>query len=351
MQVKRVVSRTMSCLILMVPLLVTAFAHAQSIALETQYEENADAASLSPWRMSSVTFRNEFSALSLDRSHDLTYNPFYEMSLWADLRWWFGKTLYVRGATSVSHELTNSDTSTKRGETLMGDTRLIFGASKYYTIPYALIDISSNLSFSFPTSKASQADTLVVGVAPGFTLAREFDVFKGLRLTYGLTAYKYFHRYTTGERESPLINVGTGSSRDADSFLSTGVRNGSWRLANMFDASLNVTNWLAFDVTAILMNDWLYATADKDGRISYSPQRETNKRYAMWYVVDADFRIMPSLSIGVGTSTYSGQLAPDSTRYAPFFNRNTNFYVELRLDIDGLVGQIKSKRDSNKEKN
>jgi hypothetical protein len=46
------------------------------------------------------------------------------------------------------------------------------------------------------------------------------------------------------------------------------------------------------------------------------------------------------LEVGLGYETVSPQLAPDSTYYNPFYNRYTTLYLDLRLEVDGLVAQI-----------
>jgi len=52
-----------------------------------------------------------------------------------------------------------------------------------------------------------------------------------------------------------------------------------------------------------------------------------------------------ALSIGLGAETGNPQLKADATYERPFFNRNTVVYLDLTLDIDGLVQQLTSNEE------
>jgi len=53
------------------------------------------------------------------------------------------------------------------------------------------------------------------------------------------------------------------------------------------------------------------------------------------------FRPIDLLEVSVGYSALHPQLAPDSTYYAPFFNRYSIFFVDLKLQAEGLVSRIR----------
>jgi hypothetical protein len=46
------------------------------------------------------------------------------------------------------------------------------------------------------------------------------------------------------------------------------------------------------------------------------------------------------LTIALGFITQNPQLAPDATYEAPFFNRYTAPYLDLRLDVDAVSKQF-----------
>ena len=293
-------------------------------------------AAKSPFRGSAITYRNSVSAISLDKGAELTYNPTWAMSLELAPRYWFGKVLYVGANLDFTREITNDDSSTYRGETWVGNLDLRVGASKWATIPGAEIDLSGTLDFILPTSKIANAQTLLFGVIPGLRLSRHFDVLSGLDVGYGIRLAKNFHRYTTGETESPVIPGCVGTVGGCDSYLNDGVRNVSWRLSNSFDVGVSFTDWLSFGASFGLLTSFLYDAVD-DPTVSFTPQASTDTRTALVYDLGVTVTPLSYLSVSLGATTYNPQLAPDSTNYAPFFNRYTALYLDLRLDVADLV--------------
>lgn len=295
-----------------------------------------------PWRGSRITLRNAATALSFDESAELTYNPYYAIALGISPRWWFGDIFYVGADFAMLWEVTDADNTTDDRETQLGDVLIRLGAARFYTIPVVGIDLSAGLTLTTPTSKVSKARTLILGLTPSVGLARRFPVLEGLTLSYGFAAAKYFNRYTTMERERPLVATCLGDSVECGAFLHTGLRNPSWRLLNRFDVALDFLDWIGMRVGVGIVTDFLYPIEDRDERVSFEPQKGTDLRHTMVYDLELTFRPLRALEIGVGASTANPQLAPDSSQRAPFFNRYTEIYVDLRLDIAGLVSTFTS---------
>jgi hypothetical protein len=294
-----------------------------------------------PWRGSQVVLRNAVTAISLDPSAEQTYNPYYAMVWSFRPWWWFGDRLYVRAQLDVIHELTEPDETTYRNEALLDDLHLVLGGAELWRVPYADVSVAASLLLTLPTSKASRARTLVLGIGPGLRLSRAFPVLEGLAVGYNLRVTPRFHRYTTSERETPLIPGCASGVTSCDAYLNTGVRNPALRLSQSVDASLRVLDWLGVALAVGHAIDWLYHVGDEPVGMTYQPIDDQDRRFLTFLELAVSFRPLDLLEIGVGYSAVHPQLAPDSSYYVPFFNRYSTFFVDLKLDGEGVVSRIR----------
>ena len=294
-----------------------------------------------PWRGSLVSLRTDATLLSFDKGAELTYDPYVALTFEVRPRWYLDDIFYVAADFSLTRELTYSDVSTREGETWVGDVNAGAGAERFYTIPGAGIDLSADLRIVTPTSKMSQARSMLLALRGGLTLSRRFELLDGLTLAYTLQGTGYFHRHTTSGTEAPLIGGCSALDGSCDRFLNSGLRNPWFRLANMAAIQMDFLPWLGLDVTVMYRLDFLYAASDQDPRISYVPQEPTDRRHWLAYELELRFQPMPSFGIGLGVSSFNPLQAPDSSNYMPFVNRFTTAFVTLRLPVDGLVSQIR----------
>ena len=283
-----------------------------------------------PWAGSLLVVRNATTAISADPSADLTYNPYWEMSLTLAPRWQFNDIFSISASQSFSRELTNSDWTTKEGEIVVSDFGLRAAASRFYTIPAVEIGISTDLALTFPASKASRARTMVMAVGPGLTLSRSFDVLDGLSLSYGFRGTYYWHRYTTGEYESPTI---TECGSDCEEYLNTGILNPEWRLANSFGASLSFLRMVTLSASYAFFSDPLNDSTDTM-TVSLTPLEPTDTRFRHSFDVSVAVSPWDFVSFSLGANTTDSRLRPDSTgNYTPFFNRFTVLYFDVAFDL------------------
>jgi hypothetical protein len=77
--------------------------------------------------------------------------------------------------------------------------------------------------------------------------------------------------------------------------------------------------------------------------VTHEAQEPQNTRYLAHADMGLSFAPMPSLGITLGMSTVNPWLAPDSSQYTPVFNRYSVVYLDLTLDIAGLVSQVTKK--------
>jgi len=295
----------------------------------------------SPWRGSEIAYRNSVTAISADPSAELTYNPFWGMALELAPRYSFDDVWSVAAALEIQREVTEADDTTRDNETLLGDLGLRVNASRFAKIPWVGVDVSAGVGLTLPTSLASQGDTLLFAVAPSLRLSRTFEgVLDGLTIGYSARFTKFFHEFTTSELESPLIpGCFVGSSGSCDRFLNTGYRNVSFRMSNGLDVALDIVSWLSFSADFAIIVSWLHDDIE-DERVSHVELEPQDERYALAADVGLSARWWKPLEVRLGAATVNPQLAPDGSRYAPFFNRFTTLYLDLRLDIAALVQDL-----------
>ncbi|MDI7268163.1 MAG: hypothetical protein QME96_09235 [Myxococcota bacterium] len=299
-------------------------------------------AGLVPWRGSEIIYNNDVGLNGLDRSSDLTWNPYWAMTWRFKPRWWFDDTWYVRARLDLSREVTQADDRTYSGETWVHDLFLYAGASDFYTIPVVDIGLSADVILTTPTSKVSRARTLALGIGSGVRIGRSFSFGAAgdLSVDYHVRFSSFLHRYTTSELETPIIPSCARSGSGCDEFINTGERNVQWRVQHGVGVSWEPLEWLEASVGFEHVVSWLYPIEGEDPRISHEAEDDTDRRYASDFYAEAVFAPWAPIRIGLGYGTISPQLAPDSTYHNPFYNRYSTIYLDLRIEVDGLVAQF-----------
>ena len=198
---------------------------------------------------------------------------------------------------------------------------------------------SPALALRFPTSKASQGQSLLTALTMEVAISRSFDLLEGLSVAYQFQGTRSFHRYTTSTLESPRIDGCVGVGGVCSSLLNTGVRNTDWRLTHVVSVGFSPLTWLGFSTNVGWISDHVRPGAD-DPRVSYTPQEPTDWRHYLLFGLEVDVRPLPGFQVAVGASTAAPQLAPDSSPYTPLLNRHTAVYVDLRLDVAPLIDAL-----------
>lgn len=291
-----------------------------------------------PWRGSYFVWRNALGTATMDKDF-LTYNPYYAMVFTLLPRWWFTDKIFAKANLDITRELTNADDTTYRGETLLGDLSLGVGMSNIWTIPVVDVNLSADLNFYLPTSKASLARTLVLAIRPGVRFSRGFDLLEGFQLGLNLRTGPSFHRYTTAERETSLISSCSLSSSGCDSFYNTGRRNPAYRFQWTADAWLGILPWLDASLVYGQVVDWLYSF-DGDAGTSFEPEPDSNARFLSIFAAEITLRPVKYVDIIAGYQAISPQLGPDSNYYNPFYNPYSVVYIDVRIDAAVLISTI-----------
>ncbi|PIE18967.1 MAG: hypothetical protein CSA65_03625 [Proteobacteria bacterium] len=291
-----------------------------------------------PWRGSQFVVRTSVSALTLDPGAEQTYNPYAAMTFSFRPWWWFTEHYFMRGTLGIIRELTDADFNTYEGEATLTDLRLIVGAAGLWTIPWVGIHVSVDLAFTLPTSKLSQAQTLALSIAPGLRLSRAFRWRGGINMGYNLRLTPRLYRYTTAERESPLISSCTTDCTEA--LFNLGRRNPYLRFSQSVDISAKFFDWLGAYVAAGHAVDWLY-DAKEDPGAAPSPVEDASATYLTFFELAVTFRPLDLLEIGLGYTVVHPLRAPDSSYYVPFFNRFSAFFVDVKIHVQGVVSRLK----------
>jgi len=159
-----------------------------------------------PWRDSEVDYEHGFSAISLAKNAEPTYNPYYAHRLTLIPYWHVGEFFAVRGRFILEQELTNADDTTGKHEVVASDLTVDTSFTGV-TEPYSGIKFKGGVRWLFPTSKASQAQTLQIGIGPGVSLERSFPILEGLTISYAGRILFYINRYTSPNNTSSWLAV------------------------------------------------------------------------------------------------------------------------------------------------
>ena len=305
-----------------------------------------------PFRGTSLIWENIFNAYQLDPSNDPTHNPYYAMSLSIRPRWYFTDHFSARLRLDIEGELTDADSTTDYHETRVSDLTLSLVYSPVVTIPVLDIALGLGLNFSFPTSLQSQAETRYLGLGGSLSLSRVFDLLDGFVISYSFGYSKYLNRYTTMQRDTNPYSC-SAAQPDCLAHHQLGTPSRSHGFNNNITLSLSFLEDLfrpmSFTAGLFFIN---YLAYDMPGGVTIEDEHGNplevmdgddpqNHRAAIGFVLDLGLKITDYLGLSVGAMTMWPQLAPDSTYRQPFFNRYTNIYVDLSLDLERLVAAFR----------
>lgn len=307
-----------------------------------------------PFHGTTLIYENIFNAYQLNRGNDLTYNPYYAMSLSARARWYFTDPLSLRLRFDLEAELTDADDTTDFQETRVSDLFVDLVYNPIYTIPAIDVDIGLGVRAAFPTSLQSQAETRYLALGVDLRLTRTFDVLDGLVIGYIFRYTKYLNRYTTLQRET---NPYPPSRPDADGAAFANHQLGDPAQSHGFLNDILIAlsfaervKPMSISLNLSFLNSLTYRVPEAMVETMGGHQVPVehiddpqNHRALIWFILDYTIELTPYLALSVGASTLWPQLAPDSTYRTPLFNRYTNVYLDLALDIERLVAAVRSR--------
>ena len=301
--------------------------------------------SVQDFRGSTFSVGNSVSYGTVDKGLNLSYNPFFNTTFTFAPRYWFTKRAFVASSISIDREWTERDDTTFQNETRVSDLTLRVGNLLHRWDFGMLTFVGAGVRF--PTSLMSQAATMNASVNGVIALIQALGSWGSISYSFNV-AHNNF-RYTTGEIETPRVAscAGTPDAANCAQFLNTGVRNAPWGTTHGFSFNYFPLSWLFLSTSVSLIQTHLFPRGVDDSSISYVAQEGMDSRYLVSYSSEIDVQPTSWLIIAFMANTFNPQLAPNSSYYQPFFNRNTTFMVDFRFTL-GVFRVAQS--DDNKDK-
>ncbi len=307
-----------------------------------------------PLRDSSLWWGQSLNAVGMVKSAELTWNPTYTWLFRLYPRYYLTDQLSVRLKAGLGIEWTNADDTTTQREPRWEDIWLDLVYSPAYTERWSQISFSPSLRLVIPTSLEARAQSLYLGVGPGFGLKRSIRLpwHMSLDLSYGFRYIKNINRYRTVQFDAPTIAACGGSGEGScGQFLHTGELVPSHDFLNSLQADLDITRKLKASVMVLFRNQLLYGVTPgtvalaggETVTVGEDPRNNVGQRAFIWYLIEASYEIHPVVTLGLAVSTLNPQLSPDSSYYTPFFNRYTEIGLNTTIALDQIVARVDRK--------
>ncbi|MFO8074046.1 MAG: hypothetical protein R6V85_19475 [Polyangia bacterium] len=340
---------------------------------EGEEEEGEEEEGEKPFRRTfagtSLSWDNSFTARSLDKSYQYSYNPNYTMGFGLAPVWNISDEVSLSTSIGFDTELTNSDFSNKKRETFFRDIPINLG----YTHSF---DVNDDVKFRtglnggavLPTSRMSRYTTMYTSLKLGTQATFSFpNVLEGLSLGWRPSFTKYFHESVTprpdanplDETPIPDTERATSTRYQALAYDAYAI-NPTFSVANTLSLNIGLVSTLSFSFAYTHNYIYKYDPSDIGGTedgFCTDPQgcddpRDTGHNERGIYSQSFSYMLsyglpepVQMLSLNLGAVTASNQLAPSGQYRKPFFNRETVITFGLSLDIDGAIRAAQGKDD------
>lgn len=299
------------------------------------------------YRASMLTYQNSFALRDLAPT-DPDYNPYYAMSMYFQPQIWLQDNMFVRATLIAQLELTSSDQTDTRREPILSDMRLDYWWLGAYRIPKVNIVLTPSFRLYLPTSKVSQARTVLFGLAPAMNISRAFKLrdgkwFSSLALMYTFRPIKYFNEMAQTQIAGPICSPsGQGSEADVVPVQCTtsGQRNINWRFINALILRINVHPRLFFTGYVGFYNDVLYGAGPYQTQHYGVGDTRINTRAAIYSSVGVTVPAFSWLFLGAGVQSFHPQIGNTGKYQVPLFNRYIRAYFSATFPIDQVVSAI-----------
>lgn len=295
-----------------------------------------------PWRGSEVSYGHVASALSLRRDAEPLYNPIWYHQLSIRPEWHFGSQLFLRARFDLAQEFTLSDVTTHRNQLEWSDLSLDIGATGWED-PFAKVKFAGTLRLIGGLSRNSASETKVMSIGPGISVSRKLPVLKGLTVRYDARYTQRFHRFTTRQNAGATISAACfdPGAIECAVLSQEPVRNIRADISHGPSLRFSPMDKVSLSAQFQMFRGWLYRLPPSalDAQVS-NPLPDTAVRDLWGFNVGVNYQVLPELDVEIGSNTFALQLAPDSTRRSPFFNRFTTVGLDVTLDVESLVSRF-----------
>jgi hypothetical protein len=296
-------------------------------------------------------------------------NPTYDLSLVFRPRFYYydppdeRETLSLRAVAALGGELTNSDTTTERGEIAFADlelwnayTRKVYDRNGYVT------DFGLRLPMlTIPTSKISYRSGRILGLGTFLALLQTFPLRDGdgqipqqLRITAGAGySYNFARAIVPTNSEFGRVRMDPdGVSQPSDQL--NGAALAQHQLTFRFVGELLFTEDLKWSNDVIIRPVWTYALPETDvcGVVDTGCTTPSRLDDATRHTVITDFKSELSydfgkFGVGVGYANLALQLGPDGKRRSPLYSPDARFYFTLSANLDKIFAPEPAKPNAN----
>ena len=301
----------------------------------------------SPFRGSTVAYRNVVGVRTLQPDAEPTYDPDYTMVALFEPSWWLDDVLHTSLRFSVMRELTDADWRYRRRGVRVSDLVARVELARWITDPWLGVALTVGLEGAAPTSEESRRRTLRGSLEPDVQLSRRFDVLGGLEIAVASSVRWALHASTTTQNAGPIIASCAGGVAACGADSHTGVRNAPWTLTHGLGWALQVTDWL--DTRAQMGWNHAFLYSQRAVEPTGEGQRLSpgvggsdvgDVRYGLFAHLEMAAHVTPALAVAWGVGAAHGQRALDGRAQAPLLNRYSALYLDLRLDVARLVSGL-----------
>jgi MYXO-CTERM domain-containing protein len=286
-------------------------------------------------------------------------NPIYE--------WWIAfkpqvflferakDRLSVNLWTNLYLELTNSDTTTKQRDFLMGPTYLwsSYGRTLVERGGYKTT-LTAGPRVTLPTDKPSRAAGQYFGLGASLGGAQAFPLLgKNARALRGLRVgasaiynHPFWAATTPVNDEIHQLRQDLGGRTIIDDQL-RGPMNPKHALNLYFTGELQILPRLAFAASYVLLQQWSYeptpaVVPTMTGPLVVGPgiADPTTHRVTTWLVSSFDYSLTNELLVSFGYLNRTSQLGPDGTRRNPLWSPDARLFLTVTCRLDAFYGRV-----------
>lgn len=301
-----------------------------------------------PFAGSSLYMQNSMSTNTIFRGQTQYANPTVETTAYILPRYAINDAFQLRGRLIVSYEYTNSDSTTTNHEPMLSDLTLQMFYRKLPALPLGIKPMVA-LNVGLPTSKASQARTMMFSPGATLQLVKPIEHFLGGEATI-ITSLTYSHPLY--QSRSPVVSDARpyslncmGGTNCADSL--SGAMNASDTLSYV---AIFAPEWGHWSPALMYLgaSQWVYSPKEVrnpvDGTMVGSAQRDggTTLRQTHYLSAWLDYNFNSWFTGEIGVWNAVSGIADDGQRSSVIFDRyqDTRVYLGFSVQLDNLVKEL-----------
>ena len=309
-----------------------------------------------PFRGSAISYDNSVSTQTLGVGSDYqSNNPTWEMALGFRglYRLWEEpdqRSVLVGGSLALIHEMTNSDTTTERGEWTLTDAELLLGYSQKLAEngPFRTDMLLAAPTLSLPTSQASANNGKILGLGLGGSITQSLPVREGeaflpqarLRGRLGYT-YQFTRAVVPTNDEIERVTVDPlGNTVPSDQLNGAAFAQHQGNIAVAL--GLDFLENLSLDTELGFRPSYKYPLPDEEicGVVltgCVEPERVSDpQNFSVITVFQSELALNAPkpLTFSVGYQNVTLQVGPNGERRNVLYSPDARFFASIALQLD-----------------